>query len=144
MAGTAGAVASTFGDVRTLIDRTGGHARIGICADTCHLFAAGYALDTADGSQACFDEVARLGLVRRFRLLHANDSRFGRGERRDRHTNIGHGLIGEDGFRWVLAHPTVRRVSVVCETPGTDAQRAADVAALRRLAARPPGAAPRR
>jgi deoxyribonuclease-4 len=138
MAGTAGAVASTFGEVRNLIDRTGGHRRIGVCADTCHLFAAGYALDAANGARACFDQVARLGLVRRFRLLHANDSRFGRGARRDRHTNIGHGLIGEDGFGWVLDHPTVRRVAVVCETPGTEAQRAADVAALRRLAARPP------
>lgn len=137
MAGTAGAVASTFGEVRTLIDLADGHTRIGVCADTCHLFAAGYALDTAAGARACFDEVARLGLIRRFRLLHANDSRFGRGERRDRHTNIGHGHIGEDGFGWVLAHPVVRKAAVVCETPGTDVQRAADVAALRRLAARP-------
>jgi deoxyribonuclease-4 len=133
-AGTAGSVASTFADARRLMDACGGHPRLGLCADTCHLFAAGYALETDAGVRWCFDEVDRHGLTRRLQLIHANDSTFARGMHRDRHANIGHGHIGEEGFRAVLAHPAVRRCAIVIETPGTERERAEDVAALQRLA----------
>jgi deoxyribonuclease-4 len=134
MAGTAGAVASTFAEARRLLDACDGHPRLGLCADTCHLFAAGYALDTTDGVAACFDEVRRHGLSRRLRVVHANDSAFPRGLRRDRHANVGRGHIGEGGFRAILAHPAVRRCAVVIETPGSTDERRRDVAALKRLA----------
>jgi deoxyribonuclease-4 len=134
MAGTAGAVASTFAEARRLLDACDGHPRLGLCADTCHLFAAGYALATLDGVAACFAEVRRHGLSRRLRLVHANDSAFPRGLRRDRHANVGRGHIGERGFRAILAHPALRRCGVVIETPGTTEQRRRDVATLRRLA----------
>jgi deoxyribonuclease-4 len=134
MAGTAGAIASTFAEARRLVDACDGHPRLGLCADTCHLFAAGYALDTEEGVRSCFDEVRRQGLARRLRLMHANDSAFGRGLRRDRHASIGRGHIGVRGFRAILDHPAVRRCAVVIETPGTESERAADVATLQRLA----------
>ena len=134
MAGTAGAVASTFAEARELFDACGGHARLALCADTCHLFAAGYALDTPEGVAGCFDDLRRSGLTRRLRLVHANDSAYPRGARRDRHANIGAGLIGEIGFASILARPAVRRATVVVETPGRPKDVAADVAALRRLA----------
>jgi deoxyribonuclease-4 len=134
MAGTAGAVASTFGEARALLDASEGHPRLGLCADTCHLFAAGYALDTEDGVARCFEEVGRLGLRRRLRWIHANDAAFGRGSHRDRHANIGRGGIGARGFRAVLHRPEVRRCAVVIETPGSADERRRDVATLRRLA----------
>jgi deoxyribonuclease IV len=68
------------------------------------------------------------------RLVHANDSVYERGQRRDRHTNIGKGHIGEEGFGAILAHPALRRCAVVCETPGRVEDHARDIATLRRLA----------
>jgi deoxyribonuclease IV len=140
MAGTAGAVASTFDEARRLFDaciaEAGGSRgdRLGLCLDTCHLFAAGYALDTPDGVRESFDELRRVRLASRLRLVHANDSRYPRGAHRDAHTHIGRGHIGERGFEAILAQPSVRRAAVVCETPGTLQDTAANVAMLGRLA----------
>jgi deoxyribonuclease-4 len=133
-AGGAGSVASTFRQFRELLDAAGGHPRLALCADTCHLFAAGYHLDQHDGVQACFDELRRAGVARRLRLIHANDSKFPRGEHRDSHTHIGQGHIGERGFRAILANPLVRRCVIVCETPGRLEDHARNIATLRRLA----------
>jgi deoxyribonuclease-4 len=141
-AGGAGSVASTFPQAKGLFEAVGGHERIGLCADTCHLFAAGYALDDPAGVDACFAELSRVGLARRLRLVHANDSKFPRGSRRDGHTHIGHGLIGEGGFASILQQPAVRRCAVVCETPGRTEERARDIATLRRLAGLAPNAVP--
>jgi deoxyribonuclease-4 len=132
-AGGAGSVASTFPHFRKLLDAAGKHPRLALCADTCHLFAAGYALDAPAGVRACFDQIRRLGLSGRLRLIHANDSKFPRGARRDSHTHIGEGHIGEAGFRAILAHPAVRRCAVICETPGRLEDHARNIATLRRL-----------
>jgi deoxyribonuclease IV len=133
-AGGTGSVASTFPEARALVDAAGGHARLGLCADTCHLFAAGYRLDAVEGVRSCLDEVRKLGMARRLRLIHANDSKYPRGQRRDSHTHIGKGHIGKTGFRAILAHPLVRRCTVLCETPGRLEDHARNIATLRRLA----------
>lgn len=133
-AGTAGAVASTFPEARRLFDAAGNHPRVGLCADTCHLFAAGYELDTEPGVRRCFAELRHARLTRRLGLVHANDSAYPRGQRRDSHTHIGQGHIGERGFTAILAEPAVRRCAVVCETPGRLEDHARNIAALKRLA----------
>jgi deoxyribonuclease-4 len=133
-AGGAGTVASTFPEARELLQAAGRHPRLGLCADTCHLFAAGYPLHTPEGVRACLDQVRRLGLARRLRLVHANDSAHPRGSRRDRHAHVGRGHIGEAGFAAILAHPAVSRCAVICETPGRLEDHARNVATLRRLA----------
>jgi deoxyribonuclease-4 len=135
-AGGAGSVASTFRQAKEVLAAAGAHPRLSLCADTCHLFASGYALDTAEGVATCFGELRRLGLARRLRVLHANDSRFPRGARRDSHTHIGEGYIGETGFAAVLADSSVARCAVLCETPGRLADHARNVATLKRLAGR--------
>lgn len=142
-AGGAGSVASTFTEARELFDACDGDPRLALCGDTCHLFAAGYELDTSDGVAAAFDELRRCGLDDRLLLIHANDSAGARGSHQDRHAHIGEGAIGEAGFGAILAQPPARRAAIVCETPGRYEDRARDVAALRRLAshraaARPP------
>jgi deoxyribonuclease-4 len=133
-AGTAGSVAATIPEARELFDALGPHPRIGLCLDTCHLYAAGYALDDPEGVRRCFAEVTQHGLAGRLRLIHANDAAFPRGSRRDRHTNIGTGGIGEDGFAAILAEPLVRDLTVLVETPGSREERRRDVETLRRLA----------
>lgn len=133
-AGGAGSVASTFREFRELLDACRGHPRLALCADTCHLFAAGYDLHSASGVAACFGELRTLRLSRRLRLVHANDSTFPLGTRRDSHTHIGQGHIGEGGFRAILHHPAIRECTVLCETPGRLEDHARNIATLRRLA----------
>jgi len=134
MAGTMGSVATTIPEAAQLF-RAVDHPRLRLCLDTCHLFAGGYELDDPDGVRRCFGELRKHGLARKLVLVHANDAKFPRGSRRDRHENVGRGLIGREGFRAVLAEPSVRRCSVVCETPGTHETHRQDIATLRELAA---------
>ncbi|MFN2545010.1 MAG: deoxyribonuclease IV [Actinomycetota bacterium] len=134
MAGTMGSVATTIPEAARLFEAVD-HPRLRLCLDTCHLFAGGYALDTVDGVRRCFDEVRSLGLEERLVLMHANDAKFPRDSRRDRHENVGKGFIGREGFAAILADPAVQRCSVVVETPGTHETHREDVATLRELAA---------
>ena len=133
MAGTSGAVASTLVEAAALLAEPG-LDDVGLCLDTCHLFAAGYGLDTEEGVAELFDEAARLGLVGRIGAVHANDSMYERGARRDRHECIGDGLIGVDGFRALLARPEVADLAFILETPSEADRHAADIALLRSLA----------
>jgi deoxyribonuclease-4 len=133
-AGGTGSVASTFAHARELFEAAAMHERLALCVDTCHLFAAGYGLDSPRGVEECFAELRACGIARRLRVLHANDSMYERGSHRDSHTHIGEGHIGETGFRAVLAQPAVRRSAVICETPGRLEDHARNIATLRRLA----------
>jgi deoxyribonuclease-4 len=133
MAGTSGAVASTISEAAALLEEAGDD-RIGLCLDTCHLFATGYALDAREGVGELIAELAAHGLIERVRLVHANDSLFPRGEGRDRHENIGDGHIGIEGWRAILSRPEAASWTFVLETPGDAARHAADIARLRALA----------
>jgi deoxyribonuclease IV len=133
MAGTSGAVASTFAEARALFDVVGDE-RLRLCIDTCHLFATGYGLDDAEGVAGCFAELRDHGLAERLALVHANDAKHPRGSRRDRHERIGEGLIGVEGFFEILHRPEVQPLDLVLETPADPEQRARELATLRRLA----------
>jgi len=133
----AGAGRSFGGSVEelgTAIALTGlGPDRVGVCIDTCHGFAFGMALDTADGWDTCIADIdAALG-VERLGLIHANDCKFGRGEHRDRHEWIGDGFIGMDGFAAMVRHPALQGISVITEMPGDPPFK--DAENLRRLKA---------
>jgi deoxyribonuclease-4 len=133
-AGTVGSVAATFPEAARLFDAVDDH-RLKLCADTCHLFAAGYALDEPEGVAACFEELRTSGLDDRLVLIHANDAKYVRGSRRDRHEHIGQGGIGVEGFFEILHRPEVQDLALVVETPGRLEDHARDIATLRRLAA---------
>jgi deoxyribonuclease-4 len=133
-AGTAGSVAATFPEASRLFDAVG-DPQLKLCADTCHLFAAGYALDEPEGVAACFEELHASDLADRLVLIHANDAKHERGSHRDRHEHIGQGGIGVEGFFEILHRPEVRGLALVVETPGSLADHARNVATLRRLAA---------
>jgi deoxyribonuclease-4 len=133
MAGTAGAVASTFPEAAELFALVG-YDRLRLCTDTCHLFATGYDLSAPDGVRAAFDELRAEGLEDRLVLVHANDSEFPRGQHRDRHTNIGEGHIGVEGFRAILAEPAVKgAAAILIETPGDVEAHRRDIESLRGL-----------
>jgi deoxyribonuclease-4 len=109
-------------------------SRLGICLDICHLFATGYGLDEPEGVETLFAQLSEHGLTDRVALVHANDSEFARGDRRDRHAPIGEGLIGVEGWRAILARPEVAEWPFVLETPGDAASHAEQIALLRELA----------
>jgi deoxyribonuclease-4 len=110
--------------------------RVGVCLDTCHVFAAGYDIRTRDGYRKTVEDLdACLGL-RRLQAIHLNDSKAGLGSRVDRHEHIGEGRLGLAPFRRLLNDPRLRRVPMILETPKDDDFVAADrrnLARLRRL-----------
>jgi deoxyribonuclease-4 len=136
MAGTSGAVASLPQEAEELFGQVGDD-RLGLCLDTAHLFAAGVPLDDPGGVTDLSNELRGRGLASRLALVHANDSVFERGARRDRHADIGDGMIGPDGWRALVDDPLIGSVPWMLETPGDAARQRADIAFLRTLA--PPG-----
>jgi len=132
MPGTSGAVASLPAEAEDLFASVGDD-RLGLVVDTAHAFAAGVPIDEPEGVAAFSEELRGRGLAPRLALVHANDSVFGRGEHRDRHTDIGDGRIGEDGWRALAADPLLSSVPWILETPGDVERQRDDIAWLRRL-----------
>lgn len=95
--------------------------RIGICLDTCHIFAAGYALGTEDEYQRTFDEFDRVIGLKHLKLFHLNDSVKPLGSRVDRHAGIGLGQIGEAAFRRLVTDERFATLPMILETPKEDA-----------------------
>jgi deoxyribonuclease-4 len=130
MAGTSNSVASTLDEAEALFEAVD-VAGLGLCLDTCHLYAAGYPLDSPQGVTSFDQSLAASGLLPRVCLVHANDSVFGRGEHRDRHADIGGGPL-----HWgALTTSSLRDVPWIMETPGDAARQRDDLAHLRSLAA---------
>jgi deoxyribonuclease-4 len=100
-----------------LLDQIDRHSQVGVCFDTCHLFAAGYDISRTDGVNRVADELEKHIGMDRLRFIHANDSKKGLGCRVDRHQHIGQGGIGLEGFRAFVNHPAFRDVPMVLETP---------------------------
>jgi deoxyribonuclease IV len=142
-AGTGTALGSTFeelAELRALIPPAL-RRRIGFCADTCHLYSAGYDLvGDFDAVWARWDRVLGRGSLR---ALHLNDSKTPFGSRRDRHELIGEGSLGPEPFRRLMTDPRFARVIKILETPKGDHPTAMDRKMLRRLRgyARAPGRA---
>jgi deoxyribonuclease IV len=97
------------------------HPQLGVCLDTAHAWASGYAIDTKDGVNRFLDEAERQIGIDRILLFHFNDTEVPLGASRDRHWHIGDGRIGFEGFRALLAHPKLREKTAILETPGSDA-----------------------
>lgn len=94
--------------------------RVGVCLDTCHLFAAGYDISTARGMTAVLDESIRRFGRRRIRCFHLNDSVGPLGCRRDRHAEIGRGMLGLEGFPALVNDARFAETPAVLETPGPE------------------------
>lgn len=109
------------------------HPRVGICLDTCHVFAAGAPLDRRGGMTTTLDRLVELTGPARLRVVHANDSQAPIGSLRDRHERIGRGHIGTAAFRALLRHQAMRGVPVILETPGGKDAWRADIELLKQL-----------
>ena len=116
-AGEKNSVGSTFEHIRSIMDGLSDLSRIGICFDTCHAFAAGYELRTADGLDDTMRQLSDIIGIQQVKCIHLNDSKGDRGSGLDRHEHIGMGFIGEEGFLRILHHPVFRDLPLICETP---------------------------
>jgi deoxyribonuclease IV len=119
-AGAGGTLGRSFEELATLLERAGGGERLGVCLDSCHLFASGYDIRTEEGLTSVLDECDRIVGLDRLGSLHLNDSVNGLGTNRDRHADIGKGEIGEDGCAVFLSEPRFETLPVILETPGPD------------------------
>jgi deoxyribonuclease-4 len=116
-AGQGGAVGSKFAELGRIVKETGSD-RVHVCLDTQHSFAAGYDVKTRAGLDAALAEFDKEIGLDRLAAVHANDSKIELGGGRDRHENIGDGLIGRDGFINMLSHQAFADVPFLLEVPG--------------------------
>jgi deoxyribonuclease-4 len=116
-AGTGATIGRSVEELALLFDRLDRHPRLGVCLDSCHLYASGYDVTNEAALNALLDEVDReLGLDR-LRALHVNDSATPLGSNRDRHANIGEGLMGRKLGEF-LGNPRLQGLPAVLEVPG--------------------------
>jgi deoxyribonuclease-4 len=117
-AGAGGTLGRSIDELALLLEACGADQRLGLCLDSCHLFASGYDLRTADGVASVVGEIsAKIG-VGRLGSLHLNDSQTALGANRDRHANVGRGELGESGCAAFLSEPAFQQLPCVLETPG--------------------------
>jgi deoxyribonuclease IV len=116
-AGQGSCVGCTFQELGHIIGAVDDKSRVGICIDTCHVFAAGYDIRSRDGWERLVDEVERYVGIGNVGAFHLNDSKKPLGSRVDRHEHIGQGAIGRDAFAHVVNDPRFRRIPKVLETP---------------------------
>jgi deoxyribonuclease-4 len=116
-AGQGSEIGRSVEQLAAIVETSRHPARLGLCFDTCHGFAAGYDVSSAGGLDTLVSLIdSELGLER-LRLLHLNDSLGGLGCVRDRHENIGKGRIGRKGFRLIVNHLRLHNLPGIMETP---------------------------
>jgi deoxyribonuclease IV len=117
-AGTGGTLGRSVDELAALLEAAGNDRRLGLCLDSCHLFASGYDIRTYKGMDELTTEIAgKIGLER-VGSLHLNDSQTPLGSNRDRHANVGTGELGESGCAAFLSAPPFQELPCVLETPG--------------------------
>ncbi len=118
-AGQGSCVGCTFEELGRMIKRVDDPRRVGICFDTCHVFAAGYELRTRDAYERTIEAMIRHVGLENVGAFHLNDSKKGLGTRVDRHQHIGDGELGLEPFRFLLNDARFARIPKVIETPKT-------------------------
>ena len=113
--------------------RRGRSKRLGVCIDTCHLFASGYDMRTRKSYDATMKELDEVVGLDRVHAWHLNDSKFGLGEKKDRHETIGEGAIGKTGFKLLVNDDRFADLPGLLETPGGPDGYAKNLKTLRRM-----------
>jgi len=136
-AGQGNQIGSTFEELRAVIRAVRPAGRVGVCVDTCHIFAAGYDIRTEPAYRSTFDLFDAVVGLRLIRAFHVNDSKRGLGSRIDRHQHIGRGCIGTEAFRLLLKDARFRHLPKIIETPKSDKERknwdAVNISLLKKL-----------
>jgi deoxyribonuclease-4 len=131
-AGTGGTLGRSFEELAALMEAAGGDKRLGLCLDSCHLFASGFDIRKADGLEQVLTDGARIVGARRLGSLHLNDSQTPLGSNRDRHGYLGDGELGDAGCSVFLSEPRFDGLPCILETPRPNGL-AADLERCRKL-----------
>ncbi len=118
-AGAGGAIGRSLGELALILDRLDRHERLGVCLDSCHLYVSGCDVTESDILDRMLEELDSTIGHDRLRCLHVNDSKAGLGSNRDRHDNIGEGLMGEK-LGVFLGHPDLQGLPALLEVPGKE------------------------
>jgi len=116
-AGSGQGLGYQFEQLQAIRDGVHQRERVGICLDTAHLFAAGFAIHTPEGLEETLAAFERHIGFAHLKLLHLNDSKVAFDSRVDRHWHIGEGKIGREGMRRIVRHPRLRELPMILETP---------------------------
>jgi deoxyribonuclease IV len=119
-AGAGGTLGRSFEELAALIEAGGGHERLGMCLDSCHLLASGYEVRTVEGLDQTLADCDRIVGLKRLHSIHLNDSLTALGSNRDRHAAPGTGEFGEEGLSVFLSDPRFADLPVVLETGSAD------------------------
>lgn len=123
-AGAGGTLGRSFEELAALFEAAGGGDRLGLCLDSCHLFASGFDIRTPEGLARTLDDCVALVGAERLGSLHLNDSQTALGSNRDRHASVGQGELGEDGCAVFLSEPRFQGLPMILETPGPGEKQA--------------------
>jgi deoxyribonuclease IV len=119
-AGAGGTLGRSFEELADLLDAAGGSKRLGVCLDSCHLFASGYDIRTEEGLAGVLEDFDKAVGLGRLGSLHLNDSQTPLGSNRDRHANVGDGEIGRRGCSVFLSEPRFEELPCILETQGPE------------------------
>lgn len=120
-------------DLKNYFDALDWHPKVGVCLDTCHVFAAGHDIKSLGGMTATIDLLVEIVGAERIQLIHANDSMDVLGSLKDRHQNLGEGEIGKRPFEELLAHPAIQNAPLILETPGEEPEHGREVLLLKKM-----------
>jgi deoxyribonuclease-4 len=123
----------TFEQLKYLIEQSSLKEKIGVCLDTCHIFAAGYDLRDKKAWESSKQKFNKIIGLERLKIIHANDSKRELGSRVDRHARIGEGKIGRKAFSVLLNDPDLRAIPFILEIPGGEVAYRKDINLLRKM-----------
>ncbi len=129
-AGAGGTLGRSFEELGALFEAAGADGRLGICLDSCHLYASGYDIATRNGLRETLKQCEEIVGLKRLRSLHLNDSMVKLGSNRDRHAILGQGELGERSCAIFLSEPKFKRLPCVLETGKDGGAPSADDVAL--------------
>ena len=133
-AGQGSYLGSRFEEIASVLERVQDPGRLGVCLDTCHLFAAGYDIATEEGLRETLRAFEQAIGLEKLKAFHLNDSKKGLGSHLDRHEAIGQGALGLAPFERIVRDPRFRKIPMILETPGPEDEWKREIATLRGMA----------
>jgi deoxyribonuclease-4 len=116
-AGQGSVVGSRFEEIAEILSRVNDKTRVGVCLDTCHVFAAGYDVRTDDSYKSVLEKFEHILNLKNLKVIHLNDSKKGLGSGADRHEHIGKGEIGIHAFKLIMNDKRLMSIPKILETP---------------------------
>ena len=135
MAGQGSQLGSTFQELAFILERVIMNNRLGICCDTCHMYAAGYDIRSYNGLAKVMQEFDKILGFNRIQAFHLNDSRYPLFSKIDRHCSIGSGLLGFQVFQAIVSDQRFNRIPMIVDNPDRDRKSLHDPLLLKRLRA---------